>query len=656
MKYALAGLLVAALLTGCASDRAFHEGQRLMSEGHSEAGLKQLAEARLESPNDLAVRAAYIHAQEVEIQRLLGVGDHALAAGQYDAAVAAYRRVLELHPQDARAPAGLAAVAVARKDAVLVREASEAIRRHAFGSARTKLQIVLAQEPDNRQARGLQHQAEIQSGLPDGVATPRLNAEFRQPITLEFRDAPLRTVLDAISQRSGLNFILDKEVNAQTAVTVFARDTSISHAVDMFLATNQLARKVLSGNTLLIYPDTPAKQDEYQDQVIKGFFLTNSDAKTTLSLIKTMVKTRDVFIDPKLNLLVAKATPEAMRLIEKLVAVQDRPQPEVMLDVEVLEVSRSMLQNLGVQWPNQFGVLNVVDSTSVVAGAVGAPVSTTTQVASSLPLTLNQILLNNLKKSSNISVSPSPQIDINGQDSDVNLLANPRIRVVNRQKATIHIGDRVPVITSNVTATGVTSESVNYMDVGLKLEVQPQVYLDDDVGIDVNLEVSNIVQAVKSATGTLTYQLGTRNATTELRLKDGETQVLAGLISDQDRANANKIPGLGDLPLIGRLFSDNSHTKNKSEVVLLITPHILRNIQRPDLAEDEFFAGTEAVPSDRPLIPGPVAAPKNTAAPAAKDAVSTRPLAPAEMPSGMPEVPVAAQPAVAHDAAEQPSP
>lgn len=656
MKYAFAGLLVTVLLTGCASNRAFHEGQRLMSEGNSEAGLKQLKQARHENPDDLAIRTAYIRAQDVEIQRLLGVGDRALAAGQYDAADSAYRRVLELHPQDARAPAGLAAVEVARKDAVLVQEATEAIRKRDFDMAREKLKTVLAQEPNNLKARDLLQQADIKSGLPDGTATPRLNAEFHHPITLEFRDAPLRTVLDAISQRSDLNFVLDKDVNAQIMVTLFAKDTSISDAVNMVLATNRLARKVLSGNTLLIYPDTPAKQEEYQDQVIKGFFLTNADAKSTLGLVKTMVKTKDVFIDPKLNLLVAKATPEAMHLIEKLIAVQDRPQPEVMLDVEVLEVSRSLLRNLGVQWPNQLGVLNVIDSTSVVAGAVGAPVSTTTQVASSLPLTLNQILLNNLKKSTSISVSPSPQIDFSDQDSDVNLLANPRIRVVNRQKATIHIGDRVPVITSNVTSTGVTSESVNYMDVGLKLEVQPQVYLDDDVGIDVNLEVSNIVQSVKSSTGTLTYQLGTRNATTELRLKDGETQVLAGLISDQDRASANKVPGLGDLPLIGRLFSDNNHTKNKSEVVLLITPHILRNIQRPDLNEDEFFAGTEAAPSDRPLTLRSVAAPKNTVMPAGKDAVTTRPLAPAETPTGKPETPATAQPTADQDAADRQSP
>ncbi|TCJ13931.1 type II and III secretion system protein [Parasulfuritortus cantonensis] len=198
-------------------------------------------------------------------------------------------------------------------------------------------------------------------------------------------------------------------------------------------------------------------------------------------------------------------------------------------------------------------------------------------------------------------MNSAPTLNAGKTDSDVNLLANPRIRVRNKEKAKIHIGDKVPVITSNVTSTGVTSESVSYLDVGLKLDVEPQVYLDGDVAMKVGLEVSNIVQQVKSSTGTLTYQLGSRNATTVLRLKDGETQVLAGLISDEERTSAAKVPGLGDIPLLGRLFSSHSDNNSKTEIVLLITPHILRNVVRPELAEEEFYAGTESMAADQPI-------------------------------------------------------
>jgi general secretion pathway protein D len=136
---------------------------------------------------------------------------------------------------------------------------------------------------------------------------------------------------------------------------------------------------------------------------------------------------------------------------------------------------------------------------------------------------------------------------------------------------------------------------VSYLDVGLKLEVEPLVYLDDEVGIKVGLEVSNISKTVQSATSnTLTYQIGTRNATTVLRLRDGETQVLAGLISDEDRRTANRVPGLGDLPVLGRLFSSTSDTLNKTEIMLLITPHLMRQIARPGVSSVEFSAGTEA--------------------------------------------------------------
>ena len=144
-----------------------------------------------------------------------------------------------------------------------------------------------------------------------------------------------------------------------------------------------------------------------------------------------------------------------------------------------------------------------------------------------------------------IAINPTPTVNLRKDDSDVNILANPRIRVKNREKAKIHIGDKVPVITSNTTATGVVSESVSYLDVGLKLDVEPSVMMRDDVQIKVGLEVSNIVREIRSSNGTLTYQIGTRNAGTTLRLKDGETQVLAGLISDEDRKLGQPHPRAG---------------------------------------------------------------------------------------------------------------
>jgi general secretion pathway protein D len=214
------------------------------------------------------------------------------------------------------------------------------------------------------------------------------------------------------------------------------------------------------------------------------------------------------------------------------------------------------------------------------------------------------------------------------QDGSASVLANPRIRVKNKEKARIHIGDRVPVITTTAAATGgFVSESVTYLDVGLKLEVEPLIYLEDEVGIKVALEVSNIAREIRSTSNSLTYQIGTRTANTVLRLRDGETQILAGLISDEDRRSASRVPAIGELPVLGRLFSSTRDTTTKTEIVLLITPRLVRSIARPDVRSAEFAAGTEAssgsppgtlpllipVPQPQPSAPAPAKPPPSGA-------------------------------------------
>src|SRR5262249_35024988 len=158
-------------------------------------------------------------------------------------------------------------------------------------------------------------------------------------------------------------------------------------------------------------------------------------------------------------------------------------------------------------------------------------------------------------------------------------------------------GDRIPIITTTTTpgVAGFVSESVNYQDVGIKLEVEPTVYPDDDVAIRLNLEVSALGDQIKSASGTIAYQISTRDASTVLRLHDGETQLLAGLIGSADRTSASRLPGLGDLPVLGRLFSDQSDNHTRTELVLSITPHIVRGQPHLDAAEAEAWVGTEAV-------------------------------------------------------------
>jgi general secretion pathway protein D len=213
--------------------------------------------------------------------------------------------------------------------------------------------------------------------------------------------------------------------------------------------------------------------------------------------------------------------------------------------------------------------------------------------------------------SSNIKVfTPGGSVDVvanlKGQDSDTNILASPRIRVKQHEKAKIHIGDRVPIITNTVTPvqTGspVVTGTVQYIDVGLKLEVEPDIHSDGEVGIKTSLEVSSISNSITNASsGSVAYQIGTRNTNTVLKLKDGETQVLAGLINEQEMKSVVKIPGLGDIPVMGRLFSSNSTDKKKTEIILAITPHILKNVQQPDAELSLYWSGTEAAVRAKPI-------------------------------------------------------
>jgi general secretion pathway protein D len=597
LRRSLVALLTLVLLAGCASDAALKKGQLLIAEGKPREGLAQLEQGMREHPDDLQFRTAYLRQLELYLAGRLAEADAALRAGQFDQARAWFHEVLDRHPQNSRATAGLAAVETAQRNQVLLREARNAISGNDVETARNKLRGVLAREPAHAEAQALLNKVEAQAGRPRGFELPQLAANYRRSVTLEFRDTPLKVVFDALARQSELNFVFDKDVRLDQRTSVFARATAIVDALDMLLVSNQLARKVLNGNSLLIYPNQPAKQRDYQDMVVRAFFLANADAKQTMALIKTMTKTKDVHVDEKLNMVVVRDTPEAVRIAEKLVRLADLPEPEVMLEVEILEVKRSKLTELGVQWPTSLSVLSKERVNNNILDSSGNTISSTPSYID-VPQTLS--ILKNLGSGSILMNTP-PGVVANKTDGDVNLLANPRIRVKNREKAKVHVGDKVPVITSNVTSTGVTSESVSFLDVGLKLDVEPQVYLEGEVGIKVGLEVSNIVQQIKTATGTLTYQLGSRNATTTLRLKDGETQVLAGLISDEDRASASKIPGLGDIPLLGRLFSSNRDEKSKSEIVLLITPRILRNIERPELADAEFFAGTEATVTGQPI-------------------------------------------------------
>ena len=567
-------LVVLLLLGGCAlAPTAVDEARKRFAEGRGEEALALLDKAAKDNPK---IRGEYFRMRDLVIFQWLAQAEALRSAGQIDAAEALYRSILARDASNARAAAGLEQAADERRQRSAVAAAELMVKSGKYGDANETLRPVLAANPQNRDARRLQRAIDEKLARP-AVFGAELKPPLTGPISLELREVTLRNVFELLQRASGVVFVLDRDVRAEQRTGVALRNASLAEAIRVVSLGNQLDHKVLNESTVLIYPNTAQKQREYQELVVKGFYLANADVKQTANMVRTMLKTRDIFIDEKIGLLVIKDTPAAIRLAERLIAAQDLAEPEVMLEVEVMEVGRSRLQELGIRFPDSLAI--------GIAGAAG-PGTVTLEEWRSGSSELVQLAFTN----------PLFLLSLKQQDGATSVLANPRIRVKNKDKARVHIGDRVPVITTTAAATGgFISESVTYLDVGLKLEVEPEVHLDDEIGIKVALEVSNIAREVRSVgSNTLTYQIGTRNASTHLRLRDGETQVLAGLISDEDRRSADRVPGLGELPVAGRLFSHTRDNTVRTEIVLLITPRLVRTLARPAAGTVEFAAGTEA--------------------------------------------------------------
>jgi general secretion pathway protein D len=621
-------LLLAAFLPGCANEQARKDGLALIDQGRYEEGLSKLEDAARKDPDNPAYRAAIRSGRELAVNRLLAAADAERAAGRADNASADYERVQTLDPGNAAAQSGLDRLARDRRHAAQVADAAAMLKKGNVDGAKEVLQQVLAEDPDDAGAQALRRQITDQAAKAQ-LAEPALMARFRRPINLQFRDANLKMVFEALARTSGINILLDKDVRPDLKTSLFVQGVSVEDTINLILMQNQLEKKVLSDNTVFIYPNTPAKLKEYQDLKVRSFHLVNADAKQIQTMLKTILKTRDIFVNEKTNSVIIRDTPDAVRLAEKMVADQDGADPEVMLEVEVLEVTRSALTNIGISYPDQL----TLTATGGSSGTSGSGTSSSMTLHDLRHINDNRIL-----------VSPALAVGFNlhSDHSDVNILASPRIRVRSREKAKIMIGDRVPVITNAVTpvstGTPVVTGSVQYLDVGLKVEVEPTINPDNVVAIKVNLDVSSIVDTVQNPqSGTVAYDIGTRNASTLLSLKDGETEVLAGLINDQDKRTINEVPLLGQVPILGRLFSTHNNDASKSEIVLSITPHIVRPMRQPQADEVEYWSGTDAMVRGSPVTLKPM----GSIALSSSGGVG----APAGVPRALPAAPSATPPA-----------
>ncbi|WP_077036343.1 secretin N-terminal domain-containing protein [Pelomonas sp. KK5] len=584
----LVWMLAVAGLAGCANPALRTADDQVKANQLPLAWMTLEAAAR-QYPEDHEIRMAQIKVREQLATRLVLQIDGLRAAGRWDEARESVQRLREVDPKHPRLAWFDTELERGRQAEAKIVAGRALLKDGKADRAEALAREVLAESPQNGAARLLMSQA-MQARPLEDTAGMTLGPAFQKPVTLEFRDAPLRQVFEALSRSSEVNFVFDRDVRPDARVTVFLRNVTLDEAMRVILGTQQLDRKLLNESSVLIYPATAAKQREHQELVTRTLYLTNADVKTVQGMVRTIAKVRDIHIDERLNLLVVRDTPEVVRLVEKLVASVDLPEPEVMLDVEVMELASDKVESLGLQWPTSAQIGFMDSSTGKYPDSV--------VLGHTSPLKFRASIAN-----------PAIVATMTGNASDANLLANPKIRVRNHDKAKVVIGEKVPVFTTTTNFSGQTSvaASVSYLDVGLKLEVEPSVQLDNDVIIKLNLEVSSLLNQVTGPGGTTAYQVGTRQSTTSLRLNDGETQVLAGLINDEDRGTSNGIPGLSRLPLLGKLFGVQGTNRSKTEVVMLITPHIVRNLVLPDSGVTRVAGGTDASPGSFSSIIRPAA-------------------------------------------------
>jgi general secretion pathway protein D len=322
-----------------------------------------------------------------------------------------------------------------------------------------------------------------------------------------------------------------------------------------------------------VAPDNNQKRQEYDDQVIRTFYLSNAAVKDVFALLRGLIDARNIAQNDALNAITIKDTPERIAVAERIIRANDKAKGEVLVNVELLEINSTRLREFGPQL-SAYAIgqqLDVIDGSAISEGD---------------EVRLHELDL--LKKEYNWILGPFPSLSYQmlKSTSDAHILAQPQLRVTDGEKAKVHIGDNVPIPGTQFlgigTGGGQTVRNFTYQPVGIQIEVQPRVHHNKEITLTLNVEVSSIAAP---GSGDIPPTIGTRNISTVIRLMDGQVNLLAGLIRSEDRDSLSTVPGLGDLPLLRRLFGASRREKRETDIVLSLNPHIIRmpNITASDL-------------------------------------------------------------------------
>lgn len=578
--------LMLMLLGGCETQRAIKQSDELRQQGDLVRSVEVLqAEAR-EDPDDVQLRTAQFSRLELLVAHYSREASTALMRGDDAAAIHALQTILKYDPSNLGARQEIQSIQ-AMKQLRPQLERAFSMQKSNPVEALNLVRQVIAQKPNYRAALDLRNALTRQLVSADYLS-PDLSEAMRKPVSLEFSAQSLSTIFETIARLSGVNFVIDKDVNPSASASMTASKTTAEDALNLLLVTQQLQKKVLNTNTILVYPSRPDKEREYRELAVRTFYLSHGDPKVVGAEIKQILKPKEVLVDERLNAVIVRDGLDTLSAVEKLVEAIDIAQSEVTIDIQVLEVSLADELNLGIQYPESIG-LSVGNLANVPAGLAGIPISALRGING------DNILLD--------AGSTSARINMLQRSGNTVTLANPRVRVRNREEAQVNIGDKIPVVTTT-TANQITTSSVSYQDVGLQITVKPNISLSDEVNLELNVEMSHITKRIPGSENIpATFELGSRATKTLLTARNNETQIVSGLIRTADIDEGSGLPWLSQIPWIGKkLFGTNQNNRQKTEIILLLTPRIERNLDLPISQISTFHSGTEARSSTEGMI------------------------------------------------------
>jgi len=627
--------LVAALAAGCGASRAYRSGQRAANAQQWDEAVEYYRQALQGSPDrpeyKIALERAMQQAAAFHVQRARAFETE----GRPDEALREYRKASEFDPSNR---------SIASRAGELDRELRDRLE-----AARPRPAIEQMREQVRRSSQ-----------------EPTLNPTSRDPLNLRFASASLRDVLNFIGTATGINVTYDRDFQDRS-VTVQLEGVTLEQALQQVMLSNQIFFKVLNERTIIVATDNTAKRQQYEEQVIKTFFVSHSDATELAQLINTVILAPQMAIQPRIaanktaNTITVRASTPVVEIIEQIVKINDKPRAEVVIDVQILEVSRERAKRFGLNLTDYAlgGIFSPEQNPggSSTTPTTGGGTTTTTSGGGTAPSNVSSPPVFNANTiSTGISAAdfylavPAAVIRFLESDSQTKTVAKPQLRGQEGQKVTLNLGEEVPVPSTTFTPIAAGGASANpltsftYRPIGVIVEMTPRVTYEGDIVMDLTVENSARGQDSNIA-GQVLPAFASRKVTTRLRLRDGESNLLAGLLREDERRSLRGFPGILRLPILQQLFADNDTNIRQTDIVMLLTPRIVRSHQLTAGDLSPIYIGTQgnmAVGGPPPIFGGaaPGAAPVAPAAAAGPAPAATPvPAAPGTGPPGAPVPP-----------------